>query len=541
MGKLKVTILRYLVREDFRVLTAIEMGMKNHELVPGPLVAQIANVRAGGVHKVLQELSKHRLCSYERGKHYDGYRLTNMGYDYLALKVLSSRDTIGAVGSQIGVGKESDIYVVTDTLGNPLCMKLHRLGRTSFRKLKEKRDYHQHRHRMSWLYLSRLSATKEFAFMKALHGRGFPVPRPVDACRHCVIMELVNGYPLSNIHDVKDVPELYSDLMDLIVRFANHGVIHGDFNEFNLMLDDNDKPVVIDFPQMVSTSHENAKMYFDRDVRCVREFFRRRFGYESELCPEFERDVKKEYSLDKEIAASGYSREVQEFDEELEVGKPIEEEEDEDGEVDGDENDEDSSEDEPSHDDVKEMKQQTEELCKDLKEETTLSELQETVEGKSLDPVPEDSSSDCSTKDIGEKDKEVKGDPDEKDEVEKESNNRKKGKHLQQEARMALIKQLAKAREARQRAEEKGEEPPLLEDFIDDSLSDICSVRSFSTTASSINPKDVKHRTHRDLERRQSKQVSKKNLRVKGEANAYRRTKKQNEATLRDCAGWDDF
>lgn len=48
--------------------------------------------------------------------------------------------------------------------------------------------------------------------------------------------------------------------MDLIVRFANHGVIHGDFNEFNLMLDENDKPIVIDFPQMVSTSHENAKM-----------------------------------------------------------------------------------------------------------------------------------------------------------------------------------------------------------------------------------------------------------------------------------------
>ena len=43
--------------------------MKNHELVPGPLVAQIANVRAGGVHKMLQELSKHKLCSYERGKH----------------------------------------------------------------------------------------------------------------------------------------------------------------------------------------------------------------------------------------------------------------------------------------------------------------------------------------------------------------------------------------------------------------------------------------------------------------------------------------
>lgn len=51
------------------IFLQIEMGMKNHELVPGPLIAQIANVRAGGVHKMLKELSKHRLCAYERGKH----------------------------------------------------------------------------------------------------------------------------------------------------------------------------------------------------------------------------------------------------------------------------------------------------------------------------------------------------------------------------------------------------------------------------------------------------------------------------------------
>ena len=33
MGKLNVNQLRYLSKEDFRVLTAVEMGMKNHELV----------------------------------------------------------------------------------------------------------------------------------------------------------------------------------------------------------------------------------------------------------------------------------------------------------------------------------------------------------------------------------------------------------------------------------------------------------------------------------------------------------------------------
>lgn len=47
-------------------------------------------------------------------------------------------------------------------------LKLHRLGRTSFRNLKNKRDYHKHRKNMSWLYLSRLSAMKEFAYMKVI-------------------------------------------------------------------------------------------------------------------------------------------------------------------------------------------------------------------------------------------------------------------------------------------------------------------------------------------------------------------------------------
>ena len=38
--KLDVKILRYLTKEDFRVLTAIEMGMRNHEIVPVELVSR---------------------------------------------------------------------------------------------------------------------------------------------------------------------------------------------------------------------------------------------------------------------------------------------------------------------------------------------------------------------------------------------------------------------------------------------------------------------------------------------------------------------
>jgi RIO kinase 2 len=37
--------------------------------------------------------------------------------------------------------------------------------------------------------------------------------------------------------------------MNLLLKFANHGVIHGDYNEFNIMITDDGDPVIIDFPQ----------------------------------------------------------------------------------------------------------------------------------------------------------------------------------------------------------------------------------------------------------------------------------------------------
>ena len=47
MGKLNVNMLRYLTRDAFRILVAVEMGMKNHELVPKALIVSIAQVKSG--------------------------------------------------------------------------------------------------------------------------------------------------------------------------------------------------------------------------------------------------------------------------------------------------------------------------------------------------------------------------------------------------------------------------------------------------------------------------------------------------------------
>jgi len=59
----------------------------------------------------------------------DGFRLTNLGYDYLAIRTMVSRGLISGVGRQIGLGKESDIFEVVTPEGETMALKLHRLGR----------------------------------------------------------------------------------------------------------------------------------------------------------------------------------------------------------------------------------------------------------------------------------------------------------------------------------------------------------------------------------------------------------------------------
>ncbi|KAF9069106.1 RIO1 family-domain-containing protein [Rhodocollybia butyracea] len=355
--KLDATDLRYVTSDEFRVLTAVEMGSKNHEVVPTSLIAQISGLRNGGVNKIIGSLAKRNLVAKVQNSKYDGYRLTYGGYDFLAMRALSKRESMYSVGNQIGVGKESDVHIVADSEGKEMVLKLHRLGRISFRTIKQNRDYLGKRKSASWMYMSRLAAQKEWAFMKILHEHGFPVPTPVDQARHCILMEFIDAYPLRQIADIPSPGKLYSTLMDLIVRFARAGLIHGDFNEFNILIRrESGEPVVIDFPQMVSTSHENAEWYFNRDVECIKTFFRRRFRYESALYPKFKRTLANEeggedFKLDVVVAASGFSRKdmkvLEEYMDEIKEGESEQlEDSDEDEEEEEEESDEGENENE---------------------------------------------------------------------------------------------------------------------------------------------------------------------------------------------------
>jgi len=532
MGKLDVGMLRYLDVEAFRVLTAVEMGMKNHELVPKQLVVSIAALKGGGAAKVLKELCKNRLLQYESsGNRYSGYRLTNAGYDYLALKALASRNVLQSFGHQIGTGKESNIYIVAGELPEgadeqvegeqQLCLKLHRLGRTCFRKVREKRDYHKKRKQMSWIYLSRISATKEFAYMKALYDRGFPVPRPVDFNRHCVVMQLVNGHTLQQVTEVPDPAVLYDKLIKLLLKFANHGVIHGDFNEFNIMLDSvTADPIIIDFPQMVSTMHADAQQLFDRDVNCLRDFFRRRFGFEStQDPPTFTNDVTRIDAIDAEISASGITREMEkDLLKELGVGDDDDSDSDviDDDVTNNDDDDvinEDNDEEEEYFDAVEELRKEVEASCLEVQ-------------------TGSDVLNDCTPPQTGQ----------ETEKCEQAAECDEKSPEDEEEADDELVplRQMNKSYQPFRDVKAAG-------GGADDD--DTRSVRSYarscagaSSTASTIAPEVIKKRVKASLEKKK-RVMETRRIRAKGDANAVTRQRRENKHEIsasKDAAFWGD-
>lgn len=145
--------------------------------------------------------------------------------------------------------------------------------------------------------------------MQILHKNGFPTPKPIDSNRHGILMSYIDGYALCQVREMADVGGVYKQCIELLKKFYQHGLIHSDFNEFNLMIDEASQIKIIDFPQTVSIAHPNSDFYIERDYNCVQIYFKKRFGYEEKEDDIVFKDLKILKRLDFEVKASGFLHE----------------------------------------------------------------------------------------------------------------------------------------------------------------------------------------------------------------------------------------
>ena len=84
--------------------------------------------------------------------------------------------------------------------------------------------------------MSRLASEREYTFMKVLYDAGFPVPRPIDWSRHCILMGRAPGRILSRLRRLRHPMLAYTVAMRVLCRLARSGLVHGDYNEFNILV-----------------------------------------------------------------------------------------------------------------------------------------------------------------------------------------------------------------------------------------------------------------------------------------------------------------
>ncbi len=176
--------------EDFHLLSGVEQGTRLSEYVARE-VERVSRMTTEDVDYRLDRCADRGLVE-RKTIQYEGYKLAVEGYDALALRTFSKRDTIQGVGAPLGVGKESDVFEVQSY--KPLALKFHREGYTNFREVMREREYTSDPARL--VAVHRPEGGRPKTEFETLYPN-VSVPQPIDTNRHAIVMEKLDGVELS--------------------------------------------------------------------------------------------------------------------------------------------------------------------------------------------------------------------------------------------------------------------------------------------------------------------------------------------------------
>ena len=275
-------ILPELEKEDLRILMAIEIGMKRSEYVTVNNIKFYSRYPMEETLFRLKRVHKWNLTVRDSSKSDIAYTLNSFGYDVLGLHTLVEKKVISQLGPLIGKGKESDVYGCMDENNNIYALKIYRIGRTSFKNIRKLRSFQGERKHISWLYVNRLAARKEFKALGKIYKLKLNTPKPIGFNRHLIVMSYLRGKELAYIQHLRNPSKIFNRIikqMKIIYQKAN--MIHGDLGEFNIILDHKEKILIIDWLQWIPSDHPNANSILERDVENVCNFFKKKFNVES--------------------------------------------------------------------------------------------------------------------------------------------------------------------------------------------------------------------------------------------------------------------
>lgn len=208
------------------------------------------------------------------------------------LEPLLHAELIDEVVGQLQSGKEAEVYLVR-TGDEIVCAKVYKAAKhrtfrqktqyTEGRKSRDSRQaramgkgskYGREEEEMEW------QAT-EVEMLHHLASAGVVVPKVLTFYEGVLLLELVvdqDGHPAPRLNDVELTAEqariYHSFMMRQIVLMLCAGVVHGDLSEFNVLVSATGL-VIIDLPQAVQATANNAFAIFNRDIVQLSAYFGR--------------------------------------------------------------------------------------------------------------------------------------------------------------------------------------------------------------------------------------------------------------------------
>ena len=276
MLKDAINIMHRLRSKHYRLLRQILRLQRRYRYVPVHILADRIRLKSYHVKKMAEYLAKSGLVGIRR-KDYEGYSLTVLGLDVLALKDIGSVVNVGMIAGRFDVGKEADIHVCYDIDGKPYIIKVFRLGRTSFKKVRSVRPGYSIVPG-GWIMMNVMAAKKEFDILGRLWERGVSVPKPLARSHHMILMEYIRGRELHKIR-LKEPRRIFTCIVrEFLKAYYTLGVIHADLSEYNILVDDSGGKIwIIDWPQWLTVRHEEALVYLERDIMQIVRFFMRKY------------------------------------------------------------------------------------------------------------------------------------------------------------------------------------------------------------------------------------------------------------------------
>lgn len=201
---------------------------------------------------------------------------------------LASQGYFSELTNYVALGKEANVYLGKKSDGGFVCVKIYRVENCNFTKMysyirsdPRYADLKGRRREIIFTWVQR-----EYRNLHKSRVAGVRVPTPLAIEKNVLVMELIGTHDSIAPQIKSSMPKNPEEFVEEIVKqmklmYEKAGIVHSDLSMFNILNDD-EKPVIIDMSQGTDINDRNAPEYLRRDVENIATYAKR-MGVEFEV------------------------------------------------------------------------------------------------------------------------------------------------------------------------------------------------------------------------------------------------------------------